>query len=891
MQTPEQPLLSEEDVRTRVVAVWLADHGFTAESISVEFSFEIRLGRGILRVGSNEPVRSPVFRPRADVVVRSCDGRNLLVVEVKAPGEPLDESAKEQGISYARLLRVGGIAPFVVLTNGNETRIYDSISGELINDIQVPTSHPYVQNGFRVTTDDIALRSEALETFVSLSPNNLIEFCRRQVDHRMRPLRDDDPYGGKKYIPALYIERNQAKQDFAKRIDREKRRVVVLAGEPQVGKTNFVCHTVEEKLESGIPCLFYPAIGIQQGLLEEIREDFEWIIHDNSAAHQIIHRLTRIIQRVGQRLIIFIDGWNEASQELARAIDKGSERLACDEIQIVISLTNTSANRLLLDDVGNPSYIAEAASIEKSAIPLFEIAPEKLNENFSTVEIQKYSIIEFQRAYEVYARVYNVQVPPTHLKIANPFILRIGMEIFRNKNLPEVIDEPELLEKIIYLKAERVRQMNQDVVVALLISLVREMFAKDAPVSQEKARELWALPATNDVPTGLFEAALLSKVFSARNLSSLDFYYGRERDFLVAYLLRNWTEALLAEPDKICSELSKTTSTGVGLEALRWFLKQPRHFCHLQAVAKLSIQLEPVVRRVISSSVRQNPISFDDANANWLKQTIEQFIADSDIFVKIQAAKLIAEALKDKDKLTSLLFEVEDDKSLEELIAGLLETNEEFSFGRSGAGQVVLETFKIITDSFENYNFELCIDDHGESNISAILMQLMLHQNAAIRQGAAKALGHTAPRTLLSNISTVMEVRTINALDDYIEAIDLATRSLYEIYLGGALGCPGAVQALSDSPIELFKKYVDLHRLCRDIVVSYSGRGCAERLFEFLEIIHEEVEKSRRNAKSNFAQCLELTLPLDCFIPDPEYSLMIDRCYQAIQDIEPDFDN
>ncbi|NJO49316.1 MAG: type I restriction enzyme HsdR N-terminal domain-containing protein [Leptolyngbyaceae cyanobacterium RM2_2_4] len=128
MQSNNQPaLLSEEDIRTRVVATWLADHGFTAENISVEYSFEIRLGRGIFRVSSEKSVHSSVFRPRADVLVRSCvDARNLLIVEVKAPDEPLDENAKEQGISYARLLRDGGIAPFVVLTNGSETNIYDS---------------------------------------------------------------------------------------------------------------------------------------------------------------------------------------------------------------------------------------------------------------------------------------------------------------------------------------------------------------------------------------------------------------------------------------------------------------------------------------------------------------------------------------------------------------------------------------------------------------------------------------------------------------------------------------------------------------------------------------------------------------------------------------------
>ena len=129
MPSHNQPaLLSEEDIRTRVVTTGLADHGFTAENIFVEFSFELRLGRNVYRVGEELP-HSPTFRPRADVLVHSSDGRNLLIIEVKAPNETLDENVKEQGISYARLLKSGGIAPFVVITNGHETRIYDSITG------------------------------------------------------------------------------------------------------------------------------------------------------------------------------------------------------------------------------------------------------------------------------------------------------------------------------------------------------------------------------------------------------------------------------------------------------------------------------------------------------------------------------------------------------------------------------------------------------------------------------------------------------------------------------------------------------------------------------------------------------------------------------------------
>lgn len=63
-----EPLYSEEDVRTKVVTTWLADHGFGLSDISVEYSFEIRLGRKILFIASEQlkKAASQVFRSRAD---------------------------------------------------------------------------------------------------------------------------------------------------------------------------------------------------------------------------------------------------------------------------------------------------------------------------------------------------------------------------------------------------------------------------------------------------------------------------------------------------------------------------------------------------------------------------------------------------------------------------------------------------------------------------------------------------------------------------------------------------------------------------------------------------------------------------------------------------------
>lgn len=364
-------LYSEEDIRAKVVTAWLAGHGFESSNISVEYSFEIRLGRKILSIDSEKQKKnsSQIFRPRADILVRSCDGKNLLIVEIKAPSESLDDNVKEQGICYARLLRKGGIAPFVVLTNGYETKIYDSITEELINGPAIPVNHPHVKAGFRVNADDIAVRAEAIETFISLSSDNLIEFCQQQVANRMGFLKDEDPYSGKKYIPSLYVERKEAKRNFVKLLDEEKRKVVVVIGPPQVGKTNFVCRVVEERLEQGLSCLFYPAIGMGRGLLESICEDFEWILGDSSSPYYIVrHQLQRILNRTHQRLRIFIDGWNETDLALARTIDRESERLSDYDVACVVSMTDIAADRLLNDDAGRhflPLRCADRGSMSR----------------------------------------------------------------------------------------------------------------------------------------------------------------------------------------------------------------------------------------------------------------------------------------------------------------------------------------------------------------------------------------------------------------------------------------------------------------------------------------------------------------------------------------------
>ena len=63
---------------------------------------------------------------RADILVTSAK-RPLAVIELKAPDESIDEDAKRQALSYARL--VEPMAPLAIVTNGTQTLTFRSFDG------------------------------------------------------------------------------------------------------------------------------------------------------------------------------------------------------------------------------------------------------------------------------------------------------------------------------------------------------------------------------------------------------------------------------------------------------------------------------------------------------------------------------------------------------------------------------------------------------------------------------------------------------------------------------------------------------------------------------------------------------------------------------------------
>lgn len=115
---------SEEDVKVKFLLPFLARHGYASDCMDFEVPIEVHEGRK----------RRTIF---ADLVVYADSSRQapILVCDTKAPSEILNRSAREQVISYARLLP--RIAPLALLTNGSQVQVYRSLDksrvGELPN--------------------------------------------------------------------------------------------------------------------------------------------------------------------------------------------------------------------------------------------------------------------------------------------------------------------------------------------------------------------------------------------------------------------------------------------------------------------------------------------------------------------------------------------------------------------------------------------------------------------------------------------------------------------------------------------------------------------------------------------------------------------------------------
>lgn len=416
--------MNEEEVKIKYVIPLLESLGLDSQNIKLERSFRIKLGKKTTKLEWKETEN----RPRYDILVQ-VNEMNLFVIEVKREDLSISQDDIAQAVCYASLVKPQ--APYAIVTNGEEIRIFDSIDGMELKQEELKNSR-FVRNNYTVDVDP-EIRIKALSRLLTLNYDNLEKFCNLQNDETLNKLETRNKKNLKKYIPEVYVRRSNAISTFYQFTD-SSNCCLMIDGNSGFGKTNTICDLVQESQKNN-PTFFYNASELTQRIEERVAEDFDWEFSTHRFTEQYFKQLNEILEKHGKNLFIFIDAIDEwlltnANAELSNFIRKIKDK----RFKIILSC-KTSKLESFLETKGISSDLADN---------LFVIDKEKNITSLTLNEFTDQELHEAVRKYEEYFSLKSQIWNQTLKECKNPAILRIVSETFAGKEVPSTLDSTEI---------------------------------------------------------------------------------------------------------------------------------------------------------------------------------------------------------------------------------------------------------------------------------------------------------------------------------------------------------------------------------------------------------------------------------------------------------------
>lgn len=543
-------LRTEADVDTRVVMPYLAAIGVQPDQIRAQHTFSLRLGRGMIHNSGGASVKTG----RLDYLVVRADGRPLFVIELKGPDEDLTDDDRDQGISYARL--VDPMAPLVLVSNGSESRLYDTVTGERIND---PASAALVRGNGRLTDDEfLRARTEAIEHFVGFSLANVAAFSRAQRASRMETVRGTTGQHTRKYEVDLYLRRDGVRRAFEAFLDSQNV-LFALGGSSGSGKTNEMCALAEELGETHLT-LFFNGADLVGPLGQWLADEFDWHFSEVLPLPQVCRRLASLATRSGRPMLIFIDAVDEVTDsDFARELSDLAARLEVfgGQIRLIVSAKPQEWARFT-QVRGNPPtlhtriFVPSGAKSDKTSSD-----PERRDDvgPFSTI-LDLFTPQECDQAVERYSAAFGLDNRwPHHVRelARDPFMLRmIAEEAAATGTIPHDPGERDLVRRYVEQKVRRAADPDHArlELIAVARALARrvggtrqggqasadysETASEPLTVSEDEVRVTAGLPATAPVVEDLVGFGVLLRSRDRDGIARLAFAYDRVRDYMVA---------------------------------------------------------------------------------------------------------------------------------------------------------------------------------------------------------------------------------------------------------------------------------------------------------------------------------------------------------------------
>lgn len=225
-------------------------------------TFTIRLGHKDIELGG----RVGTAQGRYDILIKQNE-TPLAILELKRPSIELQEDDVKQGLSYARL--VSPPAPLLVVSNGNETQLYDTYTGEKLGDSSIQEEArltALIANAAKIAKNNKEYAIEALlgpndhiwqKVFADLSQEALDELT-GEMSELLSPL-----------VQGFSIPRTITPQVLDEL--KAHARILIIHGPPMSGKTNVLAELFRslEATSDFVP-LFIEADDHSEGVLRII---------------------------------------------------------------------------------------------------------------------------------------------------------------------------------------------------------------------------------------------------------------------------------------------------------------------------------------------------------------------------------------------------------------------------------------------------------------------------------------------------------------------------------------------------------------------------------------------------------------------------------------------
>ncbi len=343
---------TEYDLETAIsAAIGKAFPRLNAAGIQHQIEFTIRLGHATITAKGRE---SWIKRGRADILLIQ-DSKPLAIMELKKPNLALTHEDGKQGLSYARLLPV--MAPFVVVTNGDDTRIIETFSGQPFT-AESPDEKAFealMKSAGKVATGD---RNDAISTLMGTDPlvwtsavaaasAMAVKELTATADHPRRP------FGSLKILRLA-----------THRLATELRtsRLVLVSGPPLVGKTNVLEQLTRLMNPEAAVGLFLEcgASEIFRKIADLLSETLDWLV-DPEAARNWVRQISKA---GGPALVLAIDRLDPEDRDDVRMIEDLISRGFGEGLRIVAGLDEDAVRRAMTSPDGRgESIIGRHAAI------------------------------------------------------------------------------------------------------------------------------------------------------------------------------------------------------------------------------------------------------------------------------------------------------------------------------------------------------------------------------------------------------------------------------------------------------------------------------------------------------------------------------------------------